>query len=218
MRLLQILKSKFMAKQQEIEGGQFYVWIKSERVGQVVEVDETKNETKWINFTDGTRCNKQLVSEFLMPASTFEQAESIAKDFGGITSIIDPEDATPVRPRRSPETEAATPVRPRRDVEPTQEVNVMLEMLKKMSAKNKADLPIKVNVPSREVYALLKDQMDITKRDLNAQIAALVENQIDNLRDQLKEQIETFITNYYNNGRTGNTDRSESGSTDSGNS
>ena len=217
MRLLQILKSKFMAKQEEITGGQFYVWVKSERIGQVVEVDETKIENKWINFTDGTRCNKQLINEFLLPASTFEQAEMIAKDFGGITSRIEPEAATPVRPRRDVEPEAATPVRPRRDVEPTQEVNVMLEMLKKMSAKNKADLPIKVNLPSKEVYNLLKDQMDITKKDLNAQIAALVENQIDNLRGELREQIESFITNYYNNGKTNNASGS-TGSTDSGNS
>lgn len=219
MRLLQILKNKFMAKQQEIESGQFYVWVKSERIGQVVEVDQTQSDPKWMIFTDGTRCNITLVNEFLMPASTFEQAEMIAKDFGGITSRIETKAATPVRPRRDIEPEAATPVRPRRDIEPTQEVNVMLEMLKKMSAKNKADLPIKVNVPSREVYALLKDQMDITKRDLNAQIAALVENQIDNLREQLKEQIETFITNYYNNGRTSNTTTGdESSSTDTGNS
>ena len=111
MRLLQILKNKFMAKQQETAGGQFYVWVKSERIGQVVEVDETKIENKWINFTDGTRCNKQLINEFLLPASTFEQAEMIAKDFGGITSRIEPEAATPVRPRRDVEPEAATPAK-----------------------------------------------------------------------------------------------------------
>jgi len=205
MRLLQILKNKFMAKQQEMEKGQFYVWIKSERVGQVVKVDPDKNDPKWVIFTDGTQCNRSLINEFLLPASTADQADMIAKDFGGITTYVDPTSATPVRPRRDPE--------------PLQEINVMMELLKKMSTKNRADLPIKVNLPSKEVYALLKDQMDITKKDLNSQIAALVENQIDNLRDELKEQIETFITNYYNNGRTSNTTtRSNTDSTESGNS
>lgn len=196
-----------MAKQQ-IENSQFYVWVKSERAGQVVEVDQTKSDPKWIIFTDGTQCNREVVNEFLLPANTEDQALMIAKDFGGILTKVE-----------KTEIEDATPVRPRRDAEPTAEVNVMLELLKKMSAKNKADLPIKVNLPSKEVYNLLKDQMDITKRDLNSQIVALVENQIDNSRNQLKEQIETFITNYYNNGRTTNTTTgNESNSTESGNS
>ena len=208
-----------MAKQQEMEKGQFYVWIKSERVGQVVEVTETQDDVSWIKFTDGTQCNRSLINEFLLPASSEDQANMIAKDFGGITTYIDPTSATPVRPRRDVEPTDATPVRPRRDPEPSQEINVMMELLKKMSAKNRADLPIKVNLPSKEVYALLKDQMDITKKDLNSQIAALVENQIDNLRDELKEQIETFINNYYN-GRTNTTNRTDgsSSSTESGNS
>jgi len=219
MKWIQILKNKFMSTQSNTNNKQFYVWIKSERIGQIVEAAETQNDPSWITFTDGTKCNSKLAGEYLLPASSEDQAIMIAKDFGGITTYIDPTDATPVRPRRDVEPTDATPVRPRRDVEPVQEINVMMEMLKKMSAKNKADLPIKVNLPSKEVYSLLKDQMDITKKDLNSQIAALVENQIDNLRDELKEQIETFITNYYNNGRTSNTTtRSNTDSTESGNS
>lgn len=75
-------------------------------------------------------------------------------------------------------------------------------------------MPVKINIPSKEIYALLKDQMDITKKDLNSQIEALVEDQIDNLREQLKEQIESFINNYYN-GRTNNTSTKDRDSSDS---
>jgi hypothetical protein len=82
-------------------------------------------------------------------------------------------------------------------------------MLRKMSTKNKADMPIKINIPSKEIYALLKDQMDITKKDLNSQIIALVEDQIDNQRDILKEQVESFINNYYN-GKPNTTSRGNS--------
>jgi hypothetical protein len=220
MKLFRILKNKIMSNKQKIEGRQFYVWIKSERIGQIVEVAETQTDPKWLKFTDGTQCNTTLVNEFLMPASSEDQANLIAKDFGGITTFIDPANATPVRPRRDAEPSNATPVRPRRDAEPNAEVNVMQEMLKKMSAKNKADMPVQINIPSKEIYALLKDQMDITKKDLNSQIVALVESQIDNLRDSLKEQIESFINNYYNgrttNSRTGNTtDTTESGNSES---
>jgi hypothetical protein len=189
-----------MAEEQGTQDRQFYVWIKSERIGQIVEVDKNKKvENAWIHFTDGTKCNSKLISEFLMFASSEDQANLIAKDFGGITTFSEPTSGSPVRPRRDPLTIDGTPL-PKNE---TAEVNVMREMLKKMSVKNKADLPIQVNIPSKEIYALLKDQMDITKKDLNGQISALVEDQIDNLRTELKEQIETFINNYYN----GNTNR-----------
>ena len=181
------------------ETNQFYVWFKSERSGEVVEISEIQTDKQWLEFTDGTRCNINVVTEFLLPASDIDQAHQIAKDFGGIVSE---------------NTESARPVRPKRDAEPVAEVNVMQEMLKKMSAKNKASMPVKINIPSKEIYALLKDQMDITKKDLNGQIGALVEDQIDNLREQLKEQIESFINNYYN-GRTNNTSTKDRDAIDS---
>ena len=195
---------------------QFYVWIKSERSGEVVEVAETQNDSKWTEFTDGTRCSTIAINEFLLPADDKDQAYLIAKDFGGIVTN-NPESARPGRPRRDSEPEAARPVRPKRDVEKTAEINVMMEMLRKMSAKNHAEMPVKVNIPSKEVYDLFKDQMDITKKDLNAQIGLLVESQIDNLRERLKEQIESFIKNYYN-GRTNNGNTTGTSSTESGNS
>ena len=195
------------------ETNQFYVWVKSERSGEVVEISEIQTDKEWLEFTDGTRCNINVVTEFLLPASDIDQAHQIAKDFGGIVSE-NIESARPVRPKRDAEPEAARPVRPRRDAEPVAEINVMQEMLKKMSAKNKASMPVKINIPSKEIYALLKDQMDITKKDLNGQIGALVEDQIDNLREQLKEQIESFINNYYN-GRTNNTSTKDRDSSDS---
>jgi hypothetical protein len=77
----------------------------------------------------------------------------------------------------------------------------MLEMLKKISAKNTITMPLELKVPSKEVYDLFKDQMDITKADLNEQILLLVESQINNLQEQLKPQAEEFIKTYYN-GRT----------------
>ena len=189
-----------MSKGKDTENKQFYVWTKSERVGQIVELDDTTPPEKgWTLFTDGTKCNSALMSEFLIAADSSNHANQLANDFGGIITTA----ATPVRPRRDPEAEA--------------EFNVMREMLKKVSVKNKANLPISVNIPSIDIYALLKDQMDITKKDLNGEITALVEDQIDNLRDELKQQIESFINNYYNgraNGksnRTNTTDADQSG-------
>ena len=74
----------------------------------------------------------------------------------------------------------------------------MLEMLKKMSKKNTAEMPVSVNMPSQVVYEMLRDEMDLTKKELHENISLLIESQIDSLRDQLKSQIDTFIKNYYN--------------------
>jgi hypothetical protein len=121
-----------------------------------------------------------------MEAKSLEMAESMAIPFKG------PSD-TPVAPKG--------PDGPQPTAKVDGELNVMLEMLKKISAKNTITMPLELNVPSKEVYDLFKDQMDITKADLNEQILLLVQSQIDNLQEQLKPQAEEFIKNYYN-GRT----------------
>ena len=117
-----------------------------------------------------------------MEARDEANAASLAKSFT-MATITEPQRAT-------------EPV-----VETTQsngELNVMLEMLKKISAKNTIKMPLELNVPSKEVYDLFKDQMDITKADLNEQILLLVQSQINNLQEQLKPQAEEFIKTYYN--------------------
>lgn len=172
----------------------WYVWTKSERAGDVVRPLEEQKDPKWLKFTDGTKINKTLVSEFLMVARSEDEAGRYSHDLGGFgqTKIAKAETAQ-VKPaqqeRRITDGRSA----------PEPEVNVMMEMLKKISKKNIASMPVNVNIPAKEVYEMLQDQMDLDSDELNQQIGALVESQIDNLREQLKEQIETFITNYYKN-------------------
>jgi hypothetical protein len=161
------------------------VWTKTERAGDIVTVDKTEGD--FTLFTDGTRCYTNIIGEeFFMDAKSLEQAESMAIPFKGPSN-------TPVAPKG--------PDGPQPTAKVDGELNVMLEMLKKISAKNTITMPLELNVPSKEVYDLFKDQMDITKADLNEQILLLVQSQIDNLQEQLKPQAEEFIKNYYN-GRT----------------
>lgn len=165
----------------------FYVWGKSERAGDIVQEDATQSDPKWMIFTDGSRCSRELIGEYLLKTSSEEDAKSLALSFNPAANVKTNSTATTkVEPT------------PMQKTEVKEEVNVMMEMLRKMSAKNQAEMPVKVNIPSKQVYDLLKDQMDITKKDLNEQIGMLVESQIDNLRDQLKEQIESYIKQYYN--------------------
>lgn len=180
-------------KVEAVEQPIMYVWGKTERAGNIVTVDESKSDNKFIAFTDGSRCARNLMGEMLLEARNEEDAKALSLGFNPTGSgIKDPGVTDTVNPQNTPN--AAS----KKESATSSEVNVMMEMLRKLSAKNHANMPVKVNIPSKEVYNLFKDQMDITKKDLNEQIGLLVESQIDNLRDQLKEQIESFIKNYYN--------------------
>lgn len=167
------------------------VWVKSERAGDIVTVDEQKSDSQWTQFTDGTKCNSSLVNEFLMPATSEASAESMSRSFQAVNEL--PTVQAEVVQEPTVNVNTTTPVE-----STTKEVNVMLEMLRKLSAKNTISMPLELNIPSKEVYELFKDQMDITKADLNEQILLLVLSQIDNLQEQLRPQAEEFINNYYN--------------------
>lgn len=176
-------------KQEEI----YYVWSSTERVGQIVQVDHNNIDPEWINFTDNTRINPSLINEFLLPANSLQSANQISKDLGGLGSSLAKE--APVTPAVIEATPKAVAIA----APPVEEVNVMMEMLKKMSKKNKAEMPVLINIPSTSVYEMLREQMDLEEADLNEQIGLLVENQINNLQEQLREQITIFITKYYTN-------------------
>jgi|TARA_B100000767_G_C19778273_1_gene544117 hypothetical protein len=185
------IKEDMSIDQKEIEKGpaDIYVWGKTERAGTIVVEDRDKSDEKFVSFTDGSRCARNLLSEMLFQARNQEDANKLALDLNPAANVTGNKDTKKTKD---------TPVKSNVQDDTPAEINVMMEMLRKMSAKNHANMPVKVNIPSKEVYDLFKDQMDITKKDLNNQIGLLVESQIDNLREQLKEQIESFIKNYYN--------------------
>tara|TARA_Y100000389_G_C17446334_1_gene511842 strand:+ start:859 stop:1530 length:672 start_codon:yes stop_codon:yes gene_type:complete len=172
-----------------------YVWGKTEKAGKIVTEDKDKSDAKFMAFDDGSRCARNLLGEMLLLARNQEDANNLALGFNPAANVsannenVDHQEALDTASEKG-STKFQEPV--------SGEINVMMEMLRKMSAKNHASMPVKVNIPSKDVYDLFKDQMDITKKDLNSQIGLLVESQIDNLREQLKEQIESFIKNYYN--------------------
>lgn len=170
---------------------QLYVWTKTEAAGKIVQVADQQPEKKWLYFTDGTRISKAIIDEMMLPARTQEDAEKIAETFTAIT----------MPPQSKPQQEVKKIERRITDGKsaPDPEVNVMMEMLSKMSKKNSASMPVSVNIPSNSVYEMLKEEMDLEESDLNEQIGLLIENQINNLQDQLRSQIKSFITNYYKN-------------------
>jgi len=175
-----------------------YVWSKSESAGKIVKVSPDQPGGKWLYFTDGTRINSSLVNEYLIEAVDENDAKHHASSFGNSIGLTSPKTGPVEDNTNTAVTNTTEPVNlPKEEVK--EEVNVMMEMLSKMSRKNKAEMPVKVNIPSKTVYEMLQDQMDLEPKDLNEQIGMLVENQINNLQEQLREQIQSFISNYYTN-------------------
>ncbi len=189
-----------MAEQLTEQKEQIYVWTKTERAGDIVTVDKLDGE--FTLFTDGTKIFTGIIDEILMKAENQTQASSLAAPFLTPVAAPTPVDETPAKAEPKP-------------VE-TGKVNVMLEMLRKLSAKNTIEMPLQLNIPSHEVYELFKDQMDITKSDLNEQILALVLSQIDNLQEQLKPQAEEFIKSYYDGRKQKRTNTGSTATTKSG--
>ena len=183
------------------EKAKYYVWAKTENAGKVVQLDTSKQDGKWVYFTDGSKVNKNLITEMLIQANSEEDANTLSLDFGGTGRSV----AAPEPVKETTKTKQVEHIHTDVKSEPTPEINIMMEMLKKMSKKNAATMPVNVNIPSMQVYEMLKDQMDVDSEELNEQIGLLVESQINNLKDQLKEQITSFITNYYKNDGTNTT-------------
>ena len=124
-----------------------------------------------------------------MEARDEEDAKNLAESFGNVLGIGAVTNETTVKVQPDPQQV--------QDKKSEPEFNVMIEMLKKMSKKNQAEMQVFVNIPSPIVYEMLQDQMDLETEDLNEQIGLLIENQINNLQDQLRSQIKSFITKYY---------------------
>lgn len=188
IRKLTQIKNKIKMSEVMTED-QIFVWSKTEQAGKIVVVAKEQPDAKWLYFTDGTRVNAKMVSEFLLPANSQEDAENMAVTFGAII-------ASPQATIKKVETKQERRITDGKSA-PDPEVNVMMEMLSKMSKKNTAEMPVSVNIPSSAVYEMLKEEMDLEEADLNEQIGLLIENQINNLQDQLRSQINSFITNYY---------------------
>lgn len=189
IRTLIKIKNKMTMSEVKTEN-QIYVWTKTEKAGTIVQLAEKQESKEWIYFTDGTRVGSKVLNEVLIPAKDEEDAKEISKTFGGIGGEVEKtstEKKSQKTERRITDGKSA----------PDPEINVMMEMLKKMSTKNQAEMPVLVNIPSNQVYEMLKEQMDLEDSDLNEQIGLLIENQINNLQDQLRSQIQSFITNYY---------------------
>ena len=190
------IKNKNMSEEKTAN---IYVWQKSERIGKIVTEKETKDG--WLYFTDGSRINPKLVGEFLSRATSIEEAEGISKilsPVGNVTQagIQDPHELD------NKELEGTNmkwvTKKPIEETKTIVEDNIVVDILEKLSKKNKTnfDISVGVNIPGKTIFKAL--QMDIEEDELREGLAKLVKKQINNLEQKLNKEVETFIqTQYY---------------------
>ena len=163
-----------------------YQWIKGDRFGDIVEVAEQQPDSKWLYFTDGSRINPSLRSEFLLEIENDNQILKVKKPKAKVEQVQPVEEITPVQEVSKP----AVVVN-----EPT----VMGKMIEKMSKKNVVNVPldININIPTPAIYAMLSEGMEA--EDLNEEImsVALAQIEINKLQEYIKEQINNFLIEYY---------------------
>lgn len=179
------MEETIMADQQQ---SIMYQWIKSERFGDVVTVDNDNVDPKWLNFTDGTRINKDLIQEYLMLVENENQ----------ILPVNDTAESTKnVQPTVQNQVEDVQPI-VENQVE-SKEPSIMGKMIMKMSKKNVVNVPLQINIsiPTQQLYAMLLEGME--EQDLNEEImeVALQQIEINNLTEYLKENVSSFLSEYY---------------------
>lgn len=164
-----------------------YQWIKGDNFGKIVEVESIDEE--FINFTDGTRIFKTIVSEFLEQVKdNVVPLPGADTAFEKISNINQSTQPTEVKSIQTPKA-------------PAKEPSIMGKMIMKMSKKNVVNVPIQINlnIPTPQLYGMLSDGMEA--EDLNEEImaVALQQLEIDKLQDYVKSNITEFLDTYYNN-------------------
>lgn len=171
-----------MAKKEEL---QKYQWIKSERTTEVVQVAEEQPDNTWVYFTDGSRVNASLISEFLIKVSENTPLG---------TSIVQNDKTTSLPNVSNNTTVVDQPVQTE-----TKETTVMGKMIMKMSKKNVVNVPVQINIniPTPQLYAMLSDGMEAD--DLNEEImeVALQQIEINKLKEYITANVSEFLSEYY---------------------
>jgi len=159
-----------------------YQWKKGDNFGEVVDV--LSEEGEFVNFTNGTRIFKSVLSEFLEP-------------------VIDGNVPFPAPMRLgSSSNKSNVQQTPQPSVQkPTQakEPSIMGKMILKMSKKNVVNIPIQINlnIPTPQLYSMLGEGME--EQDLNEEITGVALSQIemDKLQEYIRSSVTDFLSEYY---------------------
>lgn len=159
---------------EEIKVAQRYQWIKSEKTGNVVEVDKVDKE--WTYFKGGSRISTTLLSEFMLPLEG--DALPLTADLATVGNIQGPN----VKEEDSPHSEP--PIR----------------ILFDKQAKNdkvKLKMQFQIEVPKIDIYNIIKASFD--EKEVRDELKSFILNQLkeDDILDSLHQSVEDLIEERY---------------------
>jgi hypothetical protein len=165
---------------EETKTAQRYQWIKSEKTGNVVEVE--KEDGNWTNFTDGTRVATELILEFLLPLEGDELP--IKSDLhtigttGGLNSRIIDTEAVEI------EDELKSPIA------------ILFDKQKKNDT-IKLTIDFSIEVPKTDIYEIIQTSFD--KEEVKDELKSFILKQLeeDDILDSLHNSINNLIEERY---------------------
>lgn len=185
---------------EQLEKTRVFQWIKGDSFGKVVTLKAEDSE--FLYFTDGSQIYKAVAKEFLLESEDGDMPLPDAKPLGNgsmvnsRTSII----AENVYEDKSP-TQISQQI-PQQISQPIPTETPLQSLIAKLSQKNveTVDFSLGINLPKKEVFAILLENSDEERDELIDTITESVASkiEIDSLKEYLKEQLNTYINNYYN--------------------
>lgn len=165
-----------------------YQWKKGENFGQIVTVEST--DSKFTNFTNGTRIFNNIIGEFLEEIVNGEIPLPGADKLNNNGSIEVQKEIVVNKPQiveSQPTTETVSPLE---------------ELVGKLSKKNieKFETTLNLNIPTKAIFNMLIESADEDPKELVDIIAkvAVSKIEINRLQEYLKEEITNYVNNYYN--------------------
>jgi hypothetical protein len=164
---------------EETKVAQRYQWIKSDKTGNVVEVDNEDEE--WTYFKGGSRILTQLITEFLLP---------LEGDALPLTSDLNTINTTPL-PQSSTIDVKSTEVTPEKSP-----IAILFDKQKK-NDKIKLEIEFTIEIPKVDIYNIIHASFE--KEIVIDELKNYILNQLeeDDILDAINNSIDNLIKDRY---------------------
>ena len=188
---------------EQLEKTRVFQWIKGDSFGKVVTLKSEDSE--FLYFADGSQIYKAVAKEFLMESEDGDMPLPDAKPLGNGSNGSKVNSRTSIIAENVYEDKSPTQISQQIPQQISQQIPTetpLQSLIAKLSQKNveTVDFSLGINLPKKEVFAILLENSDEERDELIDTITESVASkiEIDSLKEYLKEQLNTYINNYYN--------------------
>ena len=188
---------------EQLEKTRVFQWIKGDSFGKVVTLKSEDSE--FLYFADGSQIYKAVAKEFLLESEDGDMPLPDAKPLGNGSNGSKVNSRTSIIAENVYEDKSPTQISQQIPQQISQQIPTetpLQSLIAKLSQKNveTVDFSLGINLPKKEVFAILLENSDEERDELISTITESVASkiEIDSLKEYLKEQLNTYINNYYN--------------------